>query len=152
MQFNVGQTVNFEPAGSSNGWQGRDNQGRPLEYLPEAHTDFILAVIAEEVGLLGVCAVMGLLFLLLVRALGIGKRALQKGLSFHGFLAYSIAIWIGCQTFVNIGVATGALPTKGLTLPFVSSGGSSLVIMLVAAAIVLRIDIENRQLMRGGRT
>jgi cell division protein FtsW len=69
---------------------------------------------------------------------------LQKGLSFHGFLAYALAVWIGCQTFVNVGVATGMLPTKGLTLPFVSSGGSSLIIMLIASAIILRIDFEVR--------
>ncbi|MBU1438075.1 MAG: putative lipid II flippase FtsW [Gammaproteobacteria bacterium] len=128
------------------GWfgQGLGNSVQKLEYLPEAHTDFILAVIAEETGLFGVFAVMSLLFLLFVRALWIGKRALQKGLSFHGFLAYALAIWIGCQTFVNVGVATGMLPTKGLTLPFVSSGGSSLILMLIAAAIVLRIDFEVR--------
>ena len=128
------------------GWtgQGLGNSVQKLEYLPEAHTDFILAVIAEEAGLLGVLAVMSLLFLLLVRALWIGKRALQKGLSFHGFLAYALAVWIGCQTFVNVGVATGVLPTKGLTLPFVSSGGSSLIIMLIASAIILRIDFEVR--------
>ncbi len=128
------------------GWfgQGLGNSVQKLEYLPEAHTDFILAVIAEESGLFGVFVVMSLLFLLFVRALWIGKRALQKGLSFHGFLAYALAIWIGCQTFVNVGVATGMLPTKGLTLPFVSSGGSSLILMLIAAAIVLRIDFEVR--------
>lgn len=128
------------------GWfgQGLGNSVQKLEYLPEAHTDFILAVIAEETGLFGVLMVMSLLFLLFVRALWIGKRALQKGLSFHGFLAYSLAIWIGCQTFVNVGVATGMLPTKGLTLPFVSSGGSSLILMLIAAAIILRIDFEVR--------
>ncbi|OBP16655.1 cell division protein FtsW [Rheinheimera sp. SA_1] len=128
------------------GWfgQGLGNSVQKLEYLPEAHTDFILAVIAEETGLFGVMMVMSLLFLLFVRALWIGKRALQKGLSFHGFLAYSLAIWIGCQTFVNVGVATGVLPTKGLTLPFVSSGGSSLILMLIAAAIILRIDFEVR--------
>ncbi|MFN6970740.1 MAG: putative lipid II flippase FtsW [Rheinheimera sp.] len=128
------------------GWfgQGLGNSVQKLEYLPEAHTDFILAVIAEETGLFGVLIVMSLLFLLFVRALWIGKRALQKGLSFHGFLAYALAIWIGCQTFVNIGVATGMLPTKGLTLPFVSSGGSSLILMLIAAAIILRIDFEVR--------
>jgi cell division protein FtsW len=128
------------------GWfgQGLGNSVQKLEYLPEAHTDFILAVIAEEVGLFGVSMVIMLLFLLLVRAMWIGKRALEKGLSFHGFLAYGLAIWIGCQTFVNVGVATGVLPTKGLTLPFISSGGSSLVIMLIAAAIVLRIDFEVR--------
>lgn len=128
------------------GWfgQGLGNSVQKLEYLPEAHTDFILAVIAEETGLFGVLVVMSLLFLLFVRALWIGKRALQKGLSFHGFLAYALAIWIGCQTFVNVGVATGVLPTKGLTLPFVSSGGSSLILMLIAAAIILRIDFEVR--------
>jgi cell division protein FtsW len=128
------------------GWfgQGLGNSVQKLEYLPEAHTDFILAVIAEETGLFGVLVVMTLLFLLFVRALWIGKRALQKGLSFHGFLAYALAIWIGCQTFVNVGVATGMLPTKGLTLPFVSSGGSSLILMLIAAAIILRIDFEVR--------
>lgn len=128
------------------GWfgQGLGNSVQKLEYLPEAHTDFILAVIAEETGLFGVMLVMSLLFLLFVRALWIGKRALQKGLSFHGFLAYALAIWIGCQTFVNVGVATGMLPTKGLTLPFVSSGGSSLILMLIAAAIILRIDFEVR--------
>lgn len=128
------------------GWfgQGLGNSVQKLEYLPEAHTDFILAVIAEETGLCGVMLVMSLLFLLFVRALWIGKRALQKGLSFHGFLAYAIAIWIGCQTFVNVGVATGMLPTKGLTLPFVSSGGSSLILMLIGAAIILRIDFEVR--------
>ncbi len=134
--------------------QGLGNSVQKLEYLPEAHTDFILAIIAEESGLLGVLTVASLLFLMLVRALWIGKRAIRKGMSFHGFLAYAIAIWIGCQTFVNIGVATGALPTKGLTLPFVSSGGSSLIIMLVAAAIVLRIDFEvrlkGRQAISGG--
>ncbi len=128
------------------GWdgQGLGNSVQKLEYLPEAHTDFIFAVIAEETGLIGVMFVLTLLFLLLLRALWIGKRALQKGMSFHGFLAYAIAVWVGFQTFVNIGVATGLLPTKGLTLPFVSYGGSSLIIMLMAAAIVLRIDFEVR--------
>lgn len=128
------------------GWsgQGLGNSVQKLEYLPEAHTDFIFAVIAEELGLLGVFLVLSLLFLLFMRALWIGKRALQKGLSFHGFLAYAIAVWIGFQTFVNIGVSTGVLPTKGLTLPFVSYGGSSLIVMLVASAIVLRIDFEVR--------
>lgn len=134
--------------------QGLGNSVQKLAYLPEAHTDFIMAVIAEETGLLGVFCVGVLLFLLMVRALWIGKRAHQKSLHFHGFLASAVAIWIGCQTFVNIGVATGALPTKGLTLPFVSSGGSSVIIMLIAAAIVLRVDFEvrlkGRHAIRGG--
>lgn len=134
--------------------QGLGNSVQKLAYLPEAHTDFIMAVVAEETGLIGVFSVGFMLFALMVRALWIGKRAHQKGLHFHGFLASAVAVWIGCQTFVNIGVATGALPTKGLTLPFVSSGGSSVIIMLVAAAIVLRIDFEvrlkGRHAIRGG--
>ncbi|MGP9799990.1 putative lipid II flippase FtsW [Rheinheimera sp. NSM] len=139
------------------GWfgQGLGNSIQKLEYLPEAHTDFILAVIAEETGFAGVALLLGLIFLLVYRALWIGQRALTKSMSFHGFLAYALAIWIGFQSAVNIGVATGALPTKGLTLPFVSSGGSSLIIMLVAAALLLRIDFEVRlngkQAISGGR-
>ncbi|MBZ9611364.1 putative lipid II flippase FtsW [Rheinheimera maricola] len=128
------------------GWfgQGLGNSIQKLEYLPEAHTDFILAVIAEETGFIGVTVLLSLLFMLVYRALRIGQKALAKNLSFHGFLAYALAIWIGFQSAVNIGVATGALPTKGLTLPFVSSGGSSLIIMLAAAALLLRIDFEVR--------
>ncbi|MCD1597410.1 putative lipid II flippase FtsW [Rheinheimera aquimaris] len=128
------------------GWfgQGLGNSIQKLEYLPEAHTDFILAVIAEETGFIGVSILLALIFMLVYRALWIGQRALAKQMSFHGFLAYALAIWIGFQSAVNIGVATGALPTKGLTLPFVSSGGSSLIIMLAAAALLLRIDFEVR--------
>lgn len=128
------------------GWfgQGLGNSIQKLEYLPEAHTDFIFAVIAEETGFIGVAVVLTLMFMLVFRALWMGQRALQKGLSFHSFLAYSLAIWLGFQTAVNIGVATGVLPTKGLTLPFISYGGSSLIIMLIAAAMLLRIDFEVR--------
>ncbi|WP_445768202.1 cell division protein FtsW [Rheinheimera sp.] len=139
------------------GWfgQGLGNSIQKLEYLPEAHTDFILAVIAEETGFVGVTVLLSLIFVLVYRALWIGQRALAKQMSFHGFLAYALAIWIGFQSAVNIGVATGALPTKGLTLPFVSSGGSSLIIMLAAAALLLRIDFEVRlkgkQAFSGGR-
>ena len=139
------------------GWfgQGLGNSIQKLEYLPEAHTDFILAVIAEETGFVGVTMLLALVFLLVYRALWIGQRALAKQMSFHGFLAYALAIWIGFQSAVNIGVATGALPTKGLTFPFVSSGGSSLIIMLAAAALLLRIDFEVRlkgkQAISGGR-
>lgn len=125
--------------------QGLGNSVQKLEYLPEAHTDFIFAVIAEETGLLGVITVLCLLFLLVSRALWMGNKALNKGMSFHGFLAYALAIWIGFQTCVNVGVASGLLPTKGLTLPFISYGGSSLVIMCMAAAMLLRIDFEVRQ-------
>lgn len=128
------------------GWfgQGLGNSIQKLEYLPEAHTDFILAVIAEETGFIGVTLLLSLIFMLVYRALRIGQKALAKNLSFHGLLAYALAIWIGFQSAVNIGVATGALPTKGLTLPFVSSGGSSLIIMLATAALLLRIDFEVR--------
>ncbi len=139
------------------GWfgQGLGNSIQKLEYLPEAHTDFILAVIAEETGFAGVVVLLSLLFMLVYRALWIGQHALAKQMSFHGFMAYALAIWIGFQSAVNIGVATGALPTKGLTLPFVSSGGSSLIIMLMAAALLLRIDFEVRlkgkQAISGGR-
>lgn len=139
------------------GWfgQGLGNSIQKLEYLPEAHTDFILAVIAEETGFIGVTMLLVLVFLMVYRALWIGQRALAKQMSFHGFLAYALAIWIGFQSAVNIGVATGALPTKGLTFPYVSSGGSSLIIMLAAAALLLRIDFEVRlkgkQAISGGR-
>ncbi|WP_027670882.1 putative lipid II flippase FtsW [Rheinheimera baltica] len=139
------------------GWlgQGLGNSIQKLEYLPEAHTDFILAVIAEETGFIGVTVLLCMLFMLVYRALWIGQRALAKQMSFHGLLAYALAVWIGFQSAVNIGVATGALPTKGLTLPFVSSGGSSLIIMLAAAALLLRIDFEVRlkgkQAIAGGR-
>ncbi|MGI5308323.1 putative lipid II flippase FtsW [Rheinheimera sp. WS51] len=135
--------------------QGLGNSILKLEYLPEAHTDFILSVIAEETGFVGVTILVALLFTLVYRALRMGQRALAKNMSFHGFLAYALAIWIGFQSAVNIGVATGALPTKGLTLPFVSSGGSSLIVMLTAAALLLRIDFETRlkgrQAVSGGR-
>jgi cell division protein FtsW len=139
------------------GWfgQGLGNSIQKLEYLPEAHTDFILAVIAEETGFVGVTVLLVLMFMLVCRALWIGQRAMAKQLSFHGFLAYALAIWFGFQSAVNIGVATGALPTKGLTLPFVSAGGSSLIIMLAAAALLLRIDFEVRltgkQAISGGK-
>jgi cell division protein FtsW len=128
------------------GWygQGLGNSIQKLEYLPEAHTDFIIAVIGEETGFLGIAILLGLLFILVFRALMMGNRALQKGMSFHGFLAYALAIWIGFQTAVNAGMASGMMPTKGMTLPFVSYGGSSLIIMLMAAALLLRIDFEVR--------
>ena len=136
--------------------QGLGNSIQKLEYLPEAHNDFIFAIIAEETGFIGVFAVLALLFLLVARVLWVGRQAMLKQMHFHGFLALAMAIWFGFQTAVNIGVASGVLPTKGLTLPFVSSGGSSLIIMLMAAALVLRIDFEVRMegkhaINRGGR-
>jgi cell division protein FtsW len=113
-----------------------------LFYLPEAHTDFIFAVLAEEFGLLGVIAVLALFLLLVTRIMVIGIMAHRKERPFAGFVAYGIGLWIGLQALVSIGVNLGALPTKGLTLPLISSGGSSLLMTLVALGIVLRIKYE----------
>ncbi len=122
-----------------------------LHYLPEAHTDFILAVIGEELGFFGVAIVIGIFYWIIRRAFLIGRTALQLDRSFAGLVAKGIAIWIGWQAFINMGVNLGILPTKGLTLPFVSFGGSGLMMNAVAIAILLKIDVENRVLMRGGK-
>ncbi|MDO5090045.1 MAG: putative lipid II flippase FtsW [Cardiobacteriaceae bacterium] len=114
------------------------------QYLPEAHTDFIFAIISEELGLIGALVVMGLLALVVWRAFAIGKLADQMRKRFASYIAYGIGLWVGCQSLINIGVATGALPTKGLTLPFISYGGSSVLILFMALAILLRIDAESR--------
>ncbi len=113
-----------------------------LFYLPEAHTDFIFAVLAEEFGFLGVLLVLGLFFLLIARIMVIGLMAHRRGRPFAGFLAYGIGLWIGLQALVSIGVNLGVLPTKGLTLPLISSGGSSVIMTIVAIAVVLRIKYE----------
>ncbi|MFI4978967.1 MAG: putative lipid II flippase FtsW [Nevskiales bacterium] len=120
-----------------------------LFYLPEAHTDFLLAVIAEELGFVGVVAVIGLFALLIQRAFAIGRQALLLDRVYAGLVAQGIGIWIGVQAFINIGVNMGLLPTKGLTLPLMSFGGSGIFANCVALAILLRVDYENRQLMRG---
>ncbi|MCX8580024.1 cell division protein FtsW [Gilliamella sp. B2717] len=125
--------------------QGMGNSILKLGYLPERHTDFIFAIISEEFGYLGVIFLLTLLFSLAFKGLAIGYRALNEGLQFSGYLACQIGIWFGFQTFVNVGVTSGMLPTKGLTLPFISYGGSSLIVMSVAVAILLRIDFEFRQ-------
>ena len=122
-----------------------------LHYLPEAHTDFILAVIGEELGFVGVAVVIGIFYWIIRRAFLIGRTALQLDRSFAGLVAKGIAIWIGWQAFINMGVNLGILPTKGLTLPFVSFGGSGLMMNAVAIAILLKIDVENRVLMKGGK-
>ena len=124
--------------------QGLGNSLQKLEFLPEAHTDFVMAILAEELGFVGVVAVLGLILWMVLRALRIGNQALEKGRAFDGYLAYSIGIWFSFQTAVNIGASAGILPTKGLTLPLVSYGGSSLIIMSIAVAILLRIDFELR--------
>jgi len=120
-----------------------------LHYLPEAHTDFLLAVIAEELGLAGVALVIGLFAWIVARAFAIGRHATLKERHFAALTAQGIGIWLGIQAFINMGVNLGVLPTKGLTLPLMSYGGSGLMVNFVALAILLRIDWENRQLARG---
>jgi cell division protein FtsW len=120
-----------------------------LFYLPEAHTDFLLAVIAEELGFFGVCAVIALFGLLIVRAFAIGRQAAMVDRLFAALVAQGIAVWLGVQAMINIGVNMGVLPTKGLTLPFLSFGGSGVVVNCVAIAVLLRIDYENRRVARG---
>lgn len=124
--------------------QGLGNSIQKLEYLPEAHTDFVMAVIGEEFGLFGITIMILLLVALTFRALIICKQSLLLEERFRGFFAFGIAVWIFLQGFVNLGVATGLLPTKGLTFPLVSYGGSSLIVMSIAIAILVRIDHENR--------
>ena len=113
-----------------------------LFYLPEAHTVFMLAVMAEELGLIAVLIVIGLYTFIVLRALRIARKAEQRERPFAGYLAYGISIWIGLQAFINVGVNMGVLPTKGLTLPLMSYGGSSLVVMCIAIALLLRVDFE----------
>ncbi|MGC2047016.1 MAG: FtsW/RodA/SpoVE family cell cycle protein, partial [Gallionella sp.] len=120
-----------------------------LFYLPEAHTDFLMAVIAEELGLVGVTAVIMLFALLVVRALQIGRQAAFLDRNFSALVAQGIGVWIGAQAMINIGVNMGVLPTKGLTLPFLSFGGSGMLVNCVAAALLLRVDYENRRTARG---
>jgi cell division protein FtsW len=120
-----------------------------LHYLPEAHTDFLLAVIAEELGLAGVALVIVLFAWLVVRAFAIGRQACLHERHFAALAAQGIGIWFGFQALINMGVNTGLLPTKGLTLPLMSYGGSGLLANFIALAILLRIDWENRQLTRG---
>ena len=122
-----------------------------LYYLPEAHTDFIMAVIAEETGFVGVCLVLFIYYWLIRHAFEIGRQAIKLERFFPGLLAQGIGVWFGVQVTINVGVASGLFPTKGLTLPFVSFGGSALLSGLVAIGLLLRVDKENRILMRGGQ-
>ena len=120
-------------------------------YLPEAHTDFILAIVGEELGFAGVMLILVLLFWLVKRAIEIGRTAIHLEHIFSGLVAEGIGIWIGVQTFINVGVAGGLLPTKGLTLPFISFGGSAIMAVTAAVAILLRVDYENKVTMKGGK-
>ncbi|WP_042861070.1 cell division protein FtsW [Dickeya sp. NCPPB 3274] len=124
--------------------QGLGNSIQKLEYLPEAHTDFIFSILGEELGYIGVVLALLMIFFVAFRAMSIGRRALEIDQRFSGFLACSIGIWFSFQTLVNVGAAAGMLPTKGLTLPLISYGGSSLLIMSTAIVLLLRIDYETR--------
>ena len=115
-----------------------------LFYLPEAHTDFLFAVIAEEFGLLGVIVVITLFTLLVIKILKVGLRAQKLGKNYSAYVAYGFALWIALQFIISVGVNTGVLPTKGLTLPLMSYGGSSMIITCLVFAVLFRIDYENR--------
>ncbi len=146
----------------SGGWSGAGlgNSVLKLFYLPEAHTDFIFSVVAEELGFIGVCLMIALFWLLVQRCFAIGARARSEDLMEGAYLSYGIGVWFGLQAFVNMAVAMGMLPTKGITLPFISVGGSSLVVSLVCIGLLMRIHYEAqcrtpslkyRRATRGGR-
>lgn len=120
-----------------------------LLYLPEAHTDFLLAVIAEELGFVGVLTIIGLFSWLVIRAFAIGREAIGNERYFSALLAQGIGVWIGVQSIINIGVNMGLLPTKGLTLPLLSFGGSGILANCIALAVLMRIDYENRRIQKG---
>jgi cell division protein FtsW len=133
------------------GGQGLGSSVEKLHYLPEAHTDFLMAVVGEELGFIGVAIVIVAFFWLTRRIFVIGRQAVLLDRVFAGLMVQGIGVWLGGQALINLGVNLGALPTKGLTLPLMSYGGSAILMNLIALAIVVRVDIENRQLMRGGR-
>jgi len=128
---------------------GLGNSVEKLHYLPEAHTDFLLAVLGEEFGFVGVTIIVLLFYWLIKRGFDIGRQAVVMDRTFSGLVAQGIVIWIGVQAAINMGVNLGVLPTKGLTLPLMSYGGSGFLINSIALAILLRVDYENRQIMRG---
>ncbi len=134
------------------GWFGVGLGGsvEKLHWLPEAHTDFLLAVIGEELGFAGIVLLIGVFLWLTRRIIDIGRQAILLERTFAGLAAQGIGLWIGFQAFINIGVNLGALPTKGLTLPLMSYGGSAILLNMIALAVVLRIDYENRILMKRG--
>ncbi len=122
-----------------------------LYYLPEAHTDFLMAVVGEELGFVGVASVIAVFYFIVRRGFEIGRQAIAMDRTFSGLVAKGVAMWMGVQAFINMGVNTGLLPTKGLTLPLMSYGGSGIIMNIIALSILLRVDYENRVLMRGGR-
>jgi cell division protein FtsW len=124
--------------------QGLGNSIQKLEYLPEAHTDFVMAVLAEEFGFIGISLVLLVSMAVVYKALILGRYALAKEKYFEGFLAYAIGIWMCFQAAVNIGASAGIVPTKGLTMPLISYGGSSMIVMTIALVILVRIDHEIR--------
>ena len=146
-QFNTGyQLTQSLIAFGRGGWFGTGLGGsiQKLLYLPEPHTDFLFAVLAEELGLFGGLIVLVLFTLLLARALMIGRKNMLVNQKFAGFMAYGIALWLGIQAMINIGVNLGVLPTKGLTLPLMSYGGCSMIVGMIALGLLLRIDFEAR--------
>ena len=124
--------------------QGLGNSVQKLEYLPEAHTDFVMAVLAEEFGFVGISVILILSMTLVFKALLLGRKAVTQEKYFEGFFAYAIGIWFCFQAAVNIGASAGIVPTKGLTMPLISYGGSSMIIMTIAVVILIRIDHEIR--------
>jgi cell division protein FtsW len=124
--------------------QGLGNSVHKLEYLPEAHTDFVMAVLAEEFGFVGISVILLLSMTLVFKALLLGRKAVNQKKYFEGFFAYAIGIWFCFQAAVNIGASAGVVPTKGLTMPLISYGGSSMIIMTLAVVILIRIDHEIR--------
>nr|WP_278405711.1 cell division protein FtsW [Pseudoalteromonas ruthenica] len=140
------QLVQSLMAYGQGGWlgQGLGNSVQKLQYMPHAHNDFIFAVVAEELGFIGVLTILVLLGTLVFRALLIGQRALKANKEYEGYLALGIGIWFAFQSMVNVGASAGILPTKGLTLPFISYGGSSFLVMAIAAGVLLRVDFETK--------
>lgn len=146
-QFNTGYQLTQSLIAFGRGGifgSGLGNSVQKLLYLPEPHTDFLYAVIAEELGLLAALLVLGLFCILVWRIFALGHRAILAREPFAGYIAYGIGLWLGLQCFINIGVNVGVLPTKGLTLPLMSYGGCSLIVALVALGLVFRIDYELR--------
>ena len=120
-----------------------------LLYLPEAHTDFLLAVVGEELGFVGVAVVILLFAWLVLRAFAVGRQAVKLERPYAALVAQGIGLWLGSQSLINMGVNLGVLPTKGLTLPLMSFGGTGILVNCIALAVLLRIDWENRQMMKG---